>query len=201
MTNTNDNAIRHMTAFDDVMGLSPYMNNMIWKFDKDSRESKYMSSCSSEESILSESSSESSSEEDSPPPIKPKTKHAFYHAPPAVITAMNNRFKSELNGNDANPVERRSQMNELYMRTENELYDRRDVLQPCPVPESSLVQNTISNPGYSIASLDATKEKCTQKLEDTKDKCGKPAFKYDMCSYHWGLWKREYPYLTAPGKY
>jgi hypothetical protein len=29
------------------------------------------------------------------------------------------------------------------------------------------------------------------------EKCGKAVYKCELCSYHWGLWKREHPFLKS----
>lgn len=179
----------------------------------------------SEESI-EESASESSDStkdnteesEDSPELPKAPTKEkgrGTNRIPPAIITAMNNRFKTDMeNGGDDfpenNPAEDRLHTNEHYMRADwrkeitrtkgfNADFDGDELAY---VPQHTDTENNILM--GVVKSIDATKDKCGKKVVDSngvKTSCGNPALKYKMCSYHWGVWRREHPYLKAPGKY
>ena len=42
---------------------------------------------------------------------------------------------------------------------------------------------------------------CTRKLKRGSrkgDLCGKSVYKYGICSYHWGVWKKNNPFLNHP---
>lgn len=42
---------------------------------------------------------------------------------------------------------------------------------------------------------------CTRKLKRGNrkgDPCGKSVYKHGICSYHWGVWKKNNPFLTHP---
>lgn len=42
---------------------------------------------------------------------------------------------------------------------------------------------------------------CTRKLKSGNrkgDSCGKSVHKYGICSYHWGVWKKNNPFLNHP---
>jgi hypothetical protein len=42
---------------------------------------------------------------------------------------------------------------------------------------------------------------CTRKLKRGNrvgDSCGKSVYKYGICSYHWGVWKKNNPFLKHP---
>jgi hypothetical protein len=104
----------------------------------------------------------------------------FNRPPPAIVTSLNNRFNMELE-NEALTSELNSTQVGSHTSGQYIHINQKNKNMIC-LPHKS---------GYT----------CTRKIiseEGEKVICGRVAFRHEMCSYHWGAWKRENPFSNGP---
>ena len=89
--------------------------------------------------------------------------------------------KRKVSNNFRSTPEKITEMNDIFNKKMNEAYSEKVLIREIP-----------PQPPF---------KKCTRRLkrgERKGEQCLKSSYKYNMCSYHWGVWKKNNPFLNHP---